>query len=190
MPLYSGCVDSRAARLARGGVAGGFATLTAALSHALAGTAPSGIALLTGLVFGVVAGTLVIGRRLSLPRLAIAVGIAQAGYHLVFSFLTPGVGAVVAHGHHTSWTVEAIAPENRDAAMWAAHVVAGILTLWFLRRAEVALWRMLRRALERVLIVVAPLLRPEVRLAAPVPAAPRFLLVPAGDLRHRGPPRR
>jgi hypothetical protein len=183
-------VESRAARLARGGVAGAFATLTAALSHALAGTAPSGIALGTGLVFGVVAGTFAIGRRASLPRLAVAVGLAQAGYHLVFSFLTPAVATATAHGHHTSWTIEAIDPADRDGAMWLAHAAAGILTLWFLRRAELALWRMLRRALERVLIAVVPVLRPEVRLAAPIPAAPRFLLVPAGDLRHRGPPRR
>jgi len=183
-------VENRAARVVRGGVAGTFATLTAALSHALAGTAPSGLALMTGLVFGVLAGTLLVGRRSSLLRLGVVVAVAQAGYHLVFSYLSPAAGTVTTHGHHASWTVEGIAPADRDAAMWVAHVVAGILTLWFLRRAEVGMWRMLRRALERVLIALSPVLAPEVRPVAPVAAAPRFLLVPAGDLRHRGPPRR
>lgn len=183
-------MESRAAQVVRGGVAGTFATLTAALSHALAGTVPSALALTTGLVFGVLVGTLLVGRRSSLIRLGAAVAVAQAGYHLVFSFLSPAAGTVTAHGHHASWTVEGIAPADRDAAMWIAHVAAGILTLWFLRRAEVGVGRMLRRALERVLFAVFPALAPQARLAAPVPAAPRFLLVPAGDLRHRGPPRR
>ena len=82
-------MHSRGARLARGWVIGAFATALAALSHAVAGGGtPSGLG--SGhraSSFGGMLATLAVGRRPSLPRLAIAVGGSQLAFHALFSLL-------------------------------------------------------------------------------------------------------
>ena len=146
-------MQSRAARLARGWVTGAFATVVAAVLHVAAGgVAPSALALVLGLVFAGLLGTALTGRRPSLPRLAIAVGLSQAAFHLGFSVIGAGDGVATAtSGHHASVAFTAAAGMPRAAhndgpLMWVAHVAAGALTIAFLVGAERALWRMLSSA--------------------------------------------
>jgi len=184
-------VQSRASRAARGWIAGAFATGVAATSHGLAdGAAPSTLSLAVALVFAGVLGTFVVGRRPSLPRLAVIVSGSQLGFHLLFAGLTPGTAAPASH-HDLSPVLEpAVAHHGTSPTMWIAHAIALLATIWFLRRAEVALWRMLRHAFDVVRFrspVVA--VRPRTDLA--VGAAASWYPLPAPFLSvvsDRGPP--
>lgn len=189
-------MHSRGARLARGWVIGSFATALAALSHAVAGGGtPSGLALLVGVVFGGMLGTLAVGRRPSLPRLAIAVGGSQLAFHALFSLL--GTTATVAGGHQhgSPMSVTMTGSAHVDGpAMWLAHAAAGVVTLALLQGAERAAWRLLT---ELARLVAAPF---RTRGAAPHPVPRRLapLTVPtpgfltsrviAASVRRRGPP--
>ncbi|WP_309708361.1 hypothetical protein, partial [Pseudolysinimonas sp.] len=138
-------MQSRASRVARGWITGAFATLAAAVSHGVAdGAAPSTLALGSALVFAGVLGTFLVGRRASLPRLVAIVAGSQLAFHLVFSWLTPGTAT--AASHHVSPAVldPAVAHHGTDPEMWAAHALAMLVTIVFLRRAELALWSLLR----------------------------------------------
>jgi len=170
-------VHTRAERLARGWLVGAFATGVAAVSHAIAGGyRPDPLGLGVALVFAGMLGTLAIGRRPSLPRLVAAVTGAQLAFHVVFSFvaIAPGTSAPASMpGMHVD-TVSASLPAVHDQlghladpGMWVAHAIAGLLTIVFLRRAETAVWSMLRRLVVRMLLLAAPtpLTRP---VAAPV----------------------
>lgn len=131
--------------MARGWVVGVIATAAAALSHAVAGGGtPSPLALAVGVVFGGMLGTFALSARPSLPRLSIAVGVTQLVFHVVFSTL--GSAAPVAGHVHSAVVV--MVPANHAHAdsplMWVSHAIAGLLTLGLLRRAEQALWRVLR----------------------------------------------
>jgi len=84
-------VQNRVSRVARGWIAVSYATGVAAVGHGLVdGSAPSTLAVVVGLVFAGLLGTFAIGRRPSLPRLAIVVAGSQVAFHLVFSWLIPG----------------------------------------------------------------------------------------------------
>ena len=87
-------MPARAQRLARGWIVGLIATTVAAVSHTLAGGyQPGALSVGTALIFAGMLGTLVIGRRPSLARLAIAVGVSQFAFHLLFSELGTGGGS-------------------------------------------------------------------------------------------------
>jgi hypothetical protein len=185
-------VQSRASRVARGFIAGSFATGVAALGHGLAdGMAPSVLAIATGVVFAGLLGTFAAGRTPSLPRLALTVGGAQLAFHLVFSWLTPGTGMPGAH--HTAGTLLAPAVEHHgtEPVMWLAHALAGIATLVFLARAERALWSLLAEAVEAATVARTPAIASLPRVPHPVPGdavrhpvAFSFL----SQVTHRGPP--
>lgn len=186
-------VQSRASRVARGWIAGSFATGVAAVSHGLAdGAAPSILSLAVALVFAGLLGTLAIGRRPSLPRLTVIVGISQLAFHVVFSFLTPGTAEGVS-GHHAvpDLVAPAVAHHGDDPVMWIGHTLAGVATIAFLAKAERALWGLLRETL-RAAIRPRPLVLPvrHRRPGMPHVVAPRhpspapFL----SALSHRGPP--
>jgi hypothetical protein len=182
-------------RLARGWIAGSFATGIAALSHGLVdGGTPSPLALGVALVFAGVLGTLAIGRRPSLPRLTVVVAGAQVAFHLVFSSLTPGIAA--GSGHHGGTTVlqSAAAHHGTDPWMWAAHAVALVATLLFLRKAELALWRLLTQVvLDAVEIArrLPAIVRRRPLAPAPSATAPRHPVLSFLKfvVSHRGPPR-
>ena len=146
----------RAERLVRGGIAGAFAVAVAAISHVLGGgAAPGALALGTGTIFAMLLGTFTMGRRPSLPRLGAAVAGAQLAFHLLFSYLAPGLGAHALGGHHGAHGVGPIElaagiPHAGSPAMWFAHAAALVATLVFLRRAELAIWRMAGRAFARL----------------------------------------
>jgi hypothetical protein len=184
-------VQSRAARTARGWITGAVATAAAAVSHGLAdGAAPSALALGGALVFAGVLGTFLVGRRASLPRLMAIVAMSQLAFHLVFSYLTPGTATAAGHHDGPALLEPAVAHHGTEPGMWAAHALALLVTIVFLRRAELALWSLLREAF-RVVPAVRPVLVPT-RSPAPAgaTAAPRHP-VPAPFLSivsHRGPP--
>jgi hypothetical protein len=189
-------VQSRASRVARGWIAGSFATGVAALSHGLAdGSAPSPVALGLAVVFAGLLGTFAIGRRPSLVRLGVVVAGAQVAFHLVFSWLTPGTAT--GSGHHGAATLldPAVAHHGTDPWMWAAHAVALVATLAFLRKAELALWRLLRDVVLEIVEIVTR--RPAIVARPPAfrtssATAPRhpFLLFLTFVISHRGPPAR
>jgi len=198
-------MHSRGARLARGWVVGVFATATAALSHALGGgTVPSGLALLTGVVFAGLLGTLVAGRTPSLPRLGIAVTGGQLAFHLLFSYLgvptsagsmTASSAAPMTMGHdQMQIAVAASGHHHADGpGMWISHGLAALVTLAFLLFAERAVWSLLTKLVGwavRPFRAVRPLpVRP--RRAAPLPVlAPSLLASRLFDaaMSWRGPP--
>lgn len=164
-------MNSRGARLARGWVVGAFATALAALSHSVAGSGtPSSLGIVAGVLFGGMLGTLLTGRRPSLPRLAIAVGGSQLAFHSLFSLL--GTTGSVSAGHqHGAALVVSQGTANahvESSSMWLAHAVAGVLTLAMLQRAERAAWRLL---IELARLVAAPF---RTAPSAPHPSPPQL----------------
>jgi len=157
-------VQTRAERLARGWLIGAFATGVAAASHTLAGGyRPDALGLAVGVVFSGMLGAVAIGRRPSLPRLVAAVAGSQLAFHVLFSVLGAGprAGTATTPGMHMDMTVAAPAGADHlghllDPGMWLAHAVAGLLTVWFLRCAERAVWSMLRRLVVRLLLLARP----------------------------------
>lgn len=187
----------RASRLLRGTLLGSVATLLAALSHTWAGgVVPGALALTLGAVFAGAVGVIVVGRRGSLVRTAIAVAIGQLAFHLVFSLLGSGASVTSAASGHshgmpsiTASPLEAV--ERGGAWMWVAHLAAGALTVLYLRHLERRLWSVLARLgwrLVATLGIVVPAPRVPVRMATG--AAP--LMLTAAPLRGgsalRGPP--
>lgn len=190
-------------------MAGGFATAVAAAGHGLAdGVAPSGVSLLLGLTFATVLGTLAIGssrdasRAPSLPRLVTVVAGSQLAFHLIFAWLTPSAaplasGPVLLHHAALPGTLAADAVAGAgahhgwDAGMWLAHGVALVATVWFLRRAELALWELLRGAVDAARGMRLPAMAARPASGASVPAdAPRHpvVLLLSGVVSRRGPP--
>ena len=160
-------MPARAQRLARGWIVGLVATTVAAVSHSLAGGyRPGALSLGVALIFAGMLGTLVIGRRPSLPRLAVAVGVSQLAFHLLFSLLgsgstgsASGFGMSGMAGMDTAVSPAVVVSGHdhlADPGMWIAHAIAAALTVLFLRRAELAVWTMLVRVIERVVLVCAP----------------------------------
>jgi hypothetical protein len=185
-------VQSRAARTARGWVTGALATTAAAVSHGVAaGAAPSLLALGGALLFSGVLGTFLIGRRASLPRLVAIVASSQLAFHLVFSYLTPGTATAGTHHGAAGVLDPAVAHHGTDPGMWAAHAVALLVTIAFLRRAELALWNLLRDAVAAVTVWEVPAIDPLPSVPrATVATEPRHPIssVVLSVLRDRGPP--
>ncbi|MFC5501950.1 hypothetical protein ACFPJ4_06810 [Lysinimonas soli] len=203
-------MHARAQRLARGWIVGLVATSVAAVSHSLAGGyRPGALSFGVALVFAGLVGTAAIGTRPSLPRMIVAVGLSQLAFHLLFSLLgsgsangvtTPssgmeGMTGMDAHPSAAASPLLSTIPSHLlDPWMWAAHALAGLLTVLFLRHAELAVWAMLGR-LARV--IAAPSRWVLVPVAVPLdtcPTAPsdpprtlvsRLLVASA---RRRGPP--
>jgi len=199
---------ARAQRLARGWIVGLVATTAAAVSHSVAGGyRPGALSFGTALIFAGMLGTLVIGRRPSLPRLSAAVGVSQFAFHLLFSTLGSGAGSAVRiigsgmpgmpmtdaptiaapaamSGHH----------HLEDPGMWIAHAIAAVLTILFLRRAEGAVWTMLTRLGRIVATLLTVVLVPAGSGEVPrLPGRPSLWRRPAEQLlvasaSRRGPP--
>lgn len=148
-------MSPRAARLLRGTLLGSVATVLAAVSHIVGGGhAPSGLALMLGLVFATFVGTVAVGRvaagrPVGIWRTVIAVGIAQLSFHAGFSLL--GTGAAVSASGHRHHAVFAIAADPAGAlaqggsAMWLSHLGAAALTVLYLRHLERRVWAVLAR---------------------------------------------
>ena len=193
-------MPARAQRLARGWIVGLVATTVAAVSHSLAGGyQPGPLSFGAALIFAGMLGTFVIGRRPSLPRLIVAVGASQLTFHLLFSLLGTGSGAASGLGTSNMAAMDAvrIAPPSMaahdhlaDPGMWVAHTIAAALTILFLCKAELAVWSMLARVIERVVLVGAPsiaALPPRARPQLPAVARLSSRAVTSSTWR-RGPP--
>ena len=188
-------MDSRWARVARGSAAALFATLVAAVSHTAAGgAAPSAFGVAASLAISVMVCTMLTGRALSVGRLAVAVGLSQGLFHLLFSGL--GTPVVVQHSMAAMDAPAShlqVAPHlHAGPTMWAAHAVAAVVTVVAFRFGEQAFWGLIQTArllLARLLVVAIPVLhvvRPVV--AAPSRFVPRDLALLLSPMRHRGPP--
>jgi len=199
---------ARAQRLARGWIVGLVATTAAAVSHSVAGGyRPGALSFGTALIFAGMLGTLVIGRRPSLPRLAAAVGVSQFAFHLLFSTLGSGGGSaarIVGSGMPgmpmtDAPTIAAPVAMNghdhlADPGMWIAHAIAAALTILFLRRAEGAVWTMLTRLGRIVATLLTAVLVPAASGEVPhLPTGPNMSRrpaerVPVASASRRGPP--
>jgi len=203
-------MPARAQRLARGWIVGLVATTIAAVSHSLAGGYQPGVLSFgTAMVFAGMLGTFVIGRRPSLPRLSVAVGVSQLAFHLLFSLLGSGTvagssapdsrfGMTGMAGMGVSSAPAPLAMSGHDhiadPGMWIAHAIAAVLTVVFLRHAELAVWSMLTR-LGRVLATrLTVVLVPVASGGVPrIPARPNLVRGPVerllvASVSRRGPP--
>jgi hypothetical protein len=202
-------VTSRWARLSRGWFAALFATALAATSHVLAGGAgPSLLALVLAVTFSGFVCVSLTAKALSPIRLAIAVGASQFAFHSFFGAIGGGAPvtpadpatSVGAHSHLVVFLIEgsastAMAGHHTNAAMWAGHAIAAILTIVILRHGEKAFWALIDLAALaiRSLFVFVP---PTVSSTPPVVTGriivgaitPRILILLRTSLLYRGPP--
>ena len=191
-------MSTRVARAARGWSVAVFATVTAAVSHGLAGgTFPGAFGIVASVVLAGAASSLLTARKQSPLRLAIAVGLTQVMYHAVFSGMGDPTAPVAAQGlgheHGVVSLPEIMNVHGHSGSMWVAHIIAGVLTLIVLMNAESALWGFtstIALALSRLLSLGRPL-APQTAPAAVVAASPARvsrLLVVLSSMRYRGPP--
>ena len=98
-------MSTRATRTLHGVAASAVATWTAAVSHTVGGgEAPSPVVLLVVTALAAPLCVAVAGRTLSLPRVIVAVGLAQVLLHTTFA-ATAGLGGTAGGGHvHTTST--------------------------------------------------------------------------------------
>lgn len=145
---------SRASRVSRGLLAAGVATFVALLSHVAAGGAmPGWLGIILPLVLAAAASTLLVGRRLSVWRLSLAVVLSQALFHLRFVLGAAPVAGVAAgadaalhaNGHDHGGVTSALSAAepavtgvmlHGDAIMWALHALAAVVTIAALHRGE------------------------------------------------------
>lgn len=136
-------MTSRQLRFLRAAAVSTIATLLAAVSHTLAGGAAPHPLLITAVAaFFVPLSAAVVGGRPSRARVAAAVVLAQAAFHLIFQLLgAPAAGdaaGVGAHVHHLD--LSALGPlspaAGPDALMLSAHLVSAVLTTLLLWHGE------------------------------------------------------
>ncbi|MBB3159093.1 hypothetical protein FHS07_002811 [Microbacterium proteolyticum] len=192
--------QGRSTRVARGAAAASVATFVALLSHVTGGGEIPGVfGIAVPLALSFVVCTVLAGRRLSLVRLSIAVALSQVLFHTLFVLGSYSAGAAAhVHGAPIALAADAAVPVvSADAAMWAGHLVAAMLTTALLHRGErtVTATRELAarciawvRARARVVAaILAP--APVRRVGAPVTAEVRPVSVLfSRSTRRRGPP--
>lgn len=110
-------------RALRGTLAAAAATFVALTSHILGGGAfPTAMGIIVPLALSTLVCVLVSGRRLSLPRLTISVGISQTLFHLLFSLFTPvasgGPGASATSG---GGLAALLGSHSQHASMHSTH---------------------------------------------------------------------
>lgn len=127
----------RSARVVRGLAAALVSTLLAATFHGAAqGHAAPLMSISAAAAFAVPIATVLVGRRLSLPRLAAAVTASQALFHLMLSTgwdtVTSQVPTPAGHVMHGAAMTMPDAPlsasAHMDTRMWFSHVVAAVVT--------------------------------------------------------------
>jgi len=208
-------MSTRWARVVRGGIAATISVFVALCSHLLAGgDAPGLPGILLCLAFAAMICIALAGRRLSTPKLAVAVGASQFLFHGVFAMLgsaplsfgsgSLGSGTIstmpMSHGmdmgvHPLPGALPTAAADTGMAMptwMWFAHGIAAVITVLALRFGERAFWQLvaLARPWVRMLLAFA---RPVAVHTPParIPALDALLpprLVVLSPRRHRGPP--
>ena len=171
---YERSMSTRWARVVRGGVAATISVFVALCSHLLAGgDAPGLPGILLCLAFAGMICIALAGRRLSTPKLAVAVGVSQFLFHGVFGMLgaaptspstaafSSGTTSMSGHSMHMgalpmpglptggSLSNAAAAADSgmaMPAWMWFAHAIAAIITVLALRFGERAFWQLVALA--------------------------------------------
>jgi hypothetical protein len=162
-----------AARLARGVLCAVLAVFLAGASHAVAGGTVPVVTILMSLPLGALVCVILAGRQLSLPRVALGVGVSQVVFHFLFDFFAgmPSVMTstmMVSAGHrHEGILATPLVPmvagsasstDGMDAGMIASHLVAGLATVALVRRGEY-LWWSLVGIIEAVVSTIVRLIR-------------------------------
>lgn len=157
-------LPSRAARVARAVIVASIATIIAATSHMLAGgNTPTFIGFLATAVIALPVVTLLLGKRLRVPGMLLAVGFTQFLFHAIFVYAGTGQQNVSstpmpAHAEHMGMLMQFVPnvsvaqqPFNSDLTstgflgssadvlMWLAHAVSALLTVWLICKGESAL---------------------------------------------------
>ncbi len=134
-----GAQTNRWTRVGRAFAVSSFAVFVAAMSHLVAGGHTPGIlGTIVALVFGTIAAMFALGRRVTLPRLVLAVAVGQLVLHVLFSMNGSWGGPV--SGHHEEFvatTTGGTAPEH-SLGMTIAHVIAGLIAVLALRAAQLS----------------------------------------------------
>lgn len=198
--------QSRGRRLARGTTAASIATFAALVSHvAVGGAAPTLVGVAVPLVLSIAVCVLLAGRRLSLPRLAIAVAVSQSMFHVLFVLGATRSTMPTTPGHdHSAMLGVMLAPSSVEPAalvggamMWAGHAIAAVVTTAAIHRGEravtagvaiiagISAW--FRR---RLSFLFASFTRPRAteRVRGARDVAPTRPSVPLRIARRRGPP--
>ncbi|RRR75707.1 hypothetical protein [Streptomyces sp. RP5T] len=201
------------ARTVRAAVFAAVCVLLAALGHVLmSGAQVPGRTLAAGLVATGGAGWCLAGRERGLPLIVAVVVAAQTALHSAFSLAQPTVAAPDMGGTHME-SMHMSGMDSLDAApmgtssgvdalsflvpfgMYAAHLLAALLTGLWLAYGERAVFRVLRAAAGwlaaplRLLLLASPVVpeRPRPARRPRSQRAPRLVLL-SHAITHRGPP--
>ncbi|NJQ04779.1 hypothetical protein [Streptomyces lonarensis] len=193
----------RALRGIRAAVFAAVCVLLAAVGHAHAGEpAPLSLALPALFVLAAVSWTAAGGRRGTVAVTAAAVG-SQAALHLLFTLGAPGHspaphGEHAAHAHLAAGHSPAVhdaaggGPLGLSLAMAAVHLLAALVSGWWLAQGERAVFRLLARTGARLtvrrVVPAPPPALPGLRAPAAYAAPSRARLL-LHSLISRGPPR-
>jgi hypothetical protein len=191
----------------RGLVIACISLLVTATAHIAGGGQIGEVGFVLALTFSVLVSIGLTGRSVSRLRTAVSVVLSQGAFHLLFGIgagyqpgiatrpgmQMPGMGEVpgsMLTPAATSMTPVAAMPDS--GWMWAAHGLAGVLTIVALAWGEKTFWRLtdpITIALSRVFSSPEPISIPRRQLPSVMTEADhpgaRFLLA---GLRHRGPP--
>lgn len=192
--------QSRAPRVARGAAAASVATFVALLSHVSSGgDVPGLFGLVVPLALSFVVCTALAGRRLSLPRLGVAVAVSQMLFHTLFVLGSFRPGAL-GHDHGSPLLLSgdpSTAVVTADAAMWAGHLVAALATTALLHRGERTVgalralagrcvaWVRARARIAAVSVAPAPARRVHAAIVVVVASVPAAVVA---STPRRGPP--
>jgi hypothetical protein len=194
-------VDARRQRTLRGTAAASVATLVSATAHTLAGGgAGSPLLLAAVVVLASPVAIALVGRRSSVPRLALAATVSQILFHAAFAITFPVAGSqpppTLSHVHAPQLTQSASVSVAHhaalipDAPMLAAHAIAAVITVALLARGERmvrTIARGIRELVERHVSLV-----PLVVVAVPRPRGIENVAAVlrrfAADISRRGPP--
>lgn len=193
-------MGTRAARAWRGILAAAIAVFVASLSHsAAAGHAAPLLGVLLALTVAVPVCVLLAGKRLSWPRLAVAVAVSQFVFHALLQVGIGDVGRVVPGtpaAPHMHDAMPAMLPAldahvMATPGMWIAHACAAVLTIAAFGAGERALRGLLDLvgwSLVAVLVAWRPVARGR-RILAPVADVALLTTLPLLSVApRRGPP--
>lgn len=179
-------------RLTRAVVFAAVCAGVSAAGHALSGHAnltPAALAAGFGLALAV--GYALAGRERTLPVILGAMLAGEAGLHVVFGALAPGMAASASVPADPAMAGHSMAGHG-GLGMVFAHAWAGLLASWWLHRGERALWSLLRRLGARLAGGLVPAATPlALPPSAPAPgrtASPPVVHLIRYSLVERGPP--